>query len=425
VTTLPDGWTWRTLGDIAEVVGGVTKDTKKQSDPRNVEVPYLRVANVQRGFLDLSNVTTIRVPAETARRLELQRGDVLLNEGGDRDKLGRGWVWNDQVPQCIHQNHVFRARIRDDTLEPKLLAYYANELAREWFGRNATQTVNLASISLSKIKQLPVPIPPAADQQRIVEILEDHLSRLDAATDYLRSARARALAWRRSLVQNAVWGTNARLMAVAGLLREPMRNGHSARATLDGSGVRTLTLTAVTKRSFVDQYTKHTAADPDRVESLWLSPNDILVQRSNTPELVGTSAIFKGPEQWAIFPDLLIRLRVDDQIVHPDYLATALASEQAHRTLRARAKGLAGSMPKIDQEAIGSLQIPVPDLPAQAEVVAALASVDQANERLVRAIDMADQREHGLRRSLLSSAFSGDLPSSEPRVTEVEELAGV
>lgn len=83
---------WATLGEIAEVVGGVTKDSKRQGDQTFVEVPYLRVANVQRGYLDLSEITTIRVSPERASVLRLEPGDILFNEGGDRDKLGRGWV---------------------------------------------------------------------------------------------------------------------------------------------------------------------------------------------------------------------------------------------------------------------------------------------------------------------------------------------
>ena len=117
---IPASWAWTTLGEIAEVVGGVTKDTKKQSDPALPEMPYLRVANVQRGYLDLREITKIRVPESTLAKLRLLPGDVLLNEGGDRDKLGRGWVWDGQIPNCIHQNHVFRARLPEETASPQI-----------------------------------------------------------------------------------------------------------------------------------------------------------------------------------------------------------------------------------------------------------------------------------------------------------------
>jgi restriction endonuclease S subunit len=191
VTPLPQGWRWSTLGQIADVVGGVTKDSKRETRSDLVEVPYLRVANVQRGRIDLSQVSTIRVPAQKAAQLELMPGDVLLNEGGDRDKLGRGWVWRGEIPGCIHQNHVFRARVKNDVLDPKLLAWYANEVAHKWFEANGKQSVNLASISLTKIRTFPVPIPPADEQRRIVGLLEDHCSRLDASRSAIARSEAR------------------------------------------------------------------------------------------------------------------------------------------------------------------------------------------------------------------------------------------
>jgi len=203
---LPPGWSWTRLGEIADVVGGVTKDRKRQTEPSLSEFPYLRVANVQRGRLDLSTVATIRVPADKAKELFLRAGDVLLNEGGDRDKLGRGWIWEGQISCCIHQNHVFRARIRDDLLEPKLLAWHANGCGRRWCQMNGTQSVNLASISLRKIKLLPVPLPPVMQQRAMVEETERRLSLLDAVEQVTISSQRRAVALRRALLSEAFAG---------------------------------------------------------------------------------------------------------------------------------------------------------------------------------------------------------------------------
>ncbi len=216
---LPTGWGWTRLGDLADVVGGVTKDASRQSDPSFVERPYLRVANVQRGFLNLGTVTTIRVPEPTASKLQLVAGDVLLNEGGDRDKLGRGWVWEGQVDNCIHQNHVFRARVRDGSIDPYLLSWAANSIGGRWCERNGRQSVNLASISLSKIKLMPIPVPPLAEQPRIV----DRLSSLSDSGLQLRAqveaASKRGDALRRSLLAAAFGGG---LTGMASELDEPV-----------------------------------------------------------------------------------------------------------------------------------------------------------------------------------------------------------
>lgn len=177
--SIPSNWQWVRLHEIADVAGGMTKDAKRQGDPSFEKVFYLRVANVQRGYLDLSTVATIKAPREKIEQLALRPGDVLLNEGGDRDKLARGWVWESQLPLCIHQNHVFRARIRNDILDPKILAWHANGFGRVWAEANGKQSVNLASISLSKIRLLPVPIPPREEQSRIVSNIEACLNVVD------------------------------------------------------------------------------------------------------------------------------------------------------------------------------------------------------------------------------------------------------
>ncbi|MFJ7495535.1 restriction endonuclease subunit S [Streptomyces sp. NPDC097727] len=203
---LPKGWHWSRLGEIAAVVGGVTKDSKKQSDPAYVEVPYLRVANVQRGNLVLDNVTTIRVPLAKAEALRLEKGDVLLNEGGDRDKLGRGWIWEGQVDDCIHQNHVFRARVIGEVIHPTLLAWHANSFGKSWCERNGKQTVNLASISLRKIKLLPVPIPPQELQEQLVKDIEGHLENVRVGQAVAEGAFAQAQELRAALLRTAFTG---------------------------------------------------------------------------------------------------------------------------------------------------------------------------------------------------------------------------
>lgn len=204
--SVPSHWQWTRLDEVAEVVGGITKGQKNHDGAALVEVPYLRVANVQRGRLDLSKVARIRVTPKKLAQLELRVGDVLLNEGGDRDKLGRGWVWDGQIEGCIHQNHVFRARIRDNRLDPRLLAWYANGPGRRWFEANGRQTVNLASISLSKISLLPVPVPPKTEQLRMVEALDSHLTALRRSENLLATCVARAEALRRALLTEAFAG---------------------------------------------------------------------------------------------------------------------------------------------------------------------------------------------------------------------------
>lgn len=176
---VPEHWRWTRLGEIAEIVGGVTKDAKREARPGLVEVPYLRVANVQRGYLDLANVKLVRVTDAEVEALRLRTGDLLFNEGGDRDKLGRGWIWSGEIDPCIHQNHVFRARLREADIDPRFVSWYANTMGQEFFVSHGRQTTNLASISKTQLARLPIPIPPPEEQRSIVSEIDRQLSVVD------------------------------------------------------------------------------------------------------------------------------------------------------------------------------------------------------------------------------------------------------
>lgn len=191
---LPDTWCWASLREVAELKGGITKGQKRVADVSLRSVPYLRVANVQRGRLALHEVASIDATENDIADLALQPGDVLFNEGGDRDKLGRGWVWEGQIPECIHQNHVFRGRVVLGEVRPKLISHFANSVGQSYFLREGSQTTNLASINITKLGALPVPLAPAVEQLALEATLAKGLARLDAIAATHERVRSAALA---------------------------------------------------------------------------------------------------------------------------------------------------------------------------------------------------------------------------------------
>lgn len=203
---LPADWIWTNLGDLTDVVGGVTKDAKKQADPSYVEVPYLRVANVQRTRLDLRSIATIRVRPDQAEALRLLPGDVLLNEGGDRDKLARGWVWSGEIDDCVHQNHVFRARPHVDRVRPEWIAWCANTYGAHWAQRHGRQSVNLASISMRTLRTMPIPTPPLPAQDVALSEIAKFREGQRALTASVETARRRSSGLRRALLSAAFSG---------------------------------------------------------------------------------------------------------------------------------------------------------------------------------------------------------------------------
>lgn len=195
------------LARVARLHGGLTIDGANDGAVGATGHPYLRVANVQPGFLDLSEVKEVLLPPERAARYVLQVGDVLMTEGGDIDKLGRGTVWRGEIDGCLHQNHVFAVRPDTRLLLPAFLALFTqSSAARAYFESTGVQSTNLASTSASKVLALPVPVPSLDEQQVIVEEYE----RLQEEADRLAAVLNRQLALlherRRALITSVVAG---------------------------------------------------------------------------------------------------------------------------------------------------------------------------------------------------------------------------
>ena len=158
VGIIPGGWEVKLLSQIAEIRGGIAKNSNiSVVDP--ITVYYLRVANVQDGFLDLTEMSEIQLSRGDLRRYSVLPGDVLMNEGGDIDKLGRGAIWMGEFNRCVHQNHVFVVRCKPALLPDYLNIWTTTSSARRYFLLAGKQTTNLASISKSSLGGLPVAVP--------------------------------------------------------------------------------------------------------------------------------------------------------------------------------------------------------------------------------------------------------------------------
>ena len=169
--TNPKGWDEATLMDIADIRSGVTKG-KKIDLSTAVTLPYMRVANVQDGFLSLEDIQEITVSPTDAEKCKLMAGDILLTEGGDPDKLGRGHVWNNEVPNCIHQNHIFSVRVKDPNLiRPEFLsAQIASQRGKRYFLKVGKQTTGIATINKTVLSEFEPFIPPVEIQDRYIRI---------------------------------------------------------------------------------------------------------------------------------------------------------------------------------------------------------------------------------------------------------------
>ena len=173
IGSIPSHWQVSKIGRFIKIRSGITLGKTYPQGTELIEMPYLRVANVKAEGFSLEDVAKIKVTPEEVEKYALKSGELLMTEGGDRDKLGRGTIWHEEISPCLHQNHVFAVTCDENWLLTEYLAYLtASPVGREYFDLTAKKTTNLASTNSNTIMQFKVPIPPIAEQREIVQMLD-------------------------------------------------------------------------------------------------------------------------------------------------------------------------------------------------------------------------------------------------------------
>lgn len=202
---LPEHWRVQPLKNLMRMQTGVTLG-KDFSDVETQTYAYLRVANVQIGHVDLSDVKEIDLPREVAASSMLQPGDVLMTEGGDRDKLARGCIWDASISPCVHQNHIFAVRTGPQLLSSFLVLVLDADPARTYFYLTGKQSTNLASTNSTTVKNFRFGVPPMSEQLRIVDHLKVKTLQMDELTEKAKAVISTLKEHRSALISAAVTG---------------------------------------------------------------------------------------------------------------------------------------------------------------------------------------------------------------------------
>lgn len=203
---VPSDWQIAKLKYFCSIRSGITLGKVYPKETILVEYPYLRVANVQGSYTDLSDIATILVTEEEAEKYRLQDGELLMTEGGDRDKLGRGTVWHAEIDPCLHQNHVFALRT-DNRLSAEYVSYLSASLVgRDYFDVTANQSVHLASTNSTTIMNFSIPYPEIEEQKEIVTYLDSKLMQIDILIKKKEQLLAELESYKKSLIYEYVTG---------------------------------------------------------------------------------------------------------------------------------------------------------------------------------------------------------------------------
>ena len=167
----PKGWETLPIEKTCDVQGGLQLSQRREL--LSLKAPYLRVANVYRNHLDLSEVKMIGLTEDEFQRVCLQKDDVLVVEGhGNSKEIGRCALWDGSIAECVHQNHLIRMRVKSSDIAPTYLSYYMNIGGGAYFERTSNTTSGLNTISTGIVKRCPLVFPPLSLQQKFATIVQ-------------------------------------------------------------------------------------------------------------------------------------------------------------------------------------------------------------------------------------------------------------
>lgn len=202
---LPEGWGWFKLTNLSDISGGLTKNPKRNILP--IKRPFLRVANVYANRLELDDMHVIGISEAEIERVVLVKGDILVVEGnGSVDQIGRVAIWNGAIDECVHQNHLIKARPLNFVCSEFILYFLMSELGRKFIVRAASSTSGLHTLSISKIESLFVPFCARAEQDVLLNELSAKLSLADQLDQTITSSLQQAEVLRQSILKKAFSG---------------------------------------------------------------------------------------------------------------------------------------------------------------------------------------------------------------------------
>lgn len=419
VGIIPEDWKVKHLSHVAVIRGGIAKNSNVAiTNP--ISVHYLRVANVQDGFLDLSEVSRIQLSRHDLKRYTLLPGDVLMNEGGDLDKLGRGAIWRGELNQCVHQNHVFVVRCKAALIPDYLNVWTETCPARRFFLLAGKQTTNLASISKSSLGELPIAVPLLPEQCAIASALSD--------VDALLGGLERLIAKKRDLKQAAMqqlltgqtrlpgeWEVKPGYKHTeVGVLPEDWEVstiGHQSRIfgrigfrgyTVDdiveeGSGAIAISPSNVQDgKTVFDKCTFISWRKYEESPEIKIDDGDIILVK--TGSTFGKTAMVKNlPGKATLNPQVVVFKNVKPS---PGFFGYMMGFPIIQNQIGAAVVG--GALPTLSQKLIASFKLPLPPLPEQTAITAVLSDMDAELSALEARRDKIRALKQGMMQELLT-----------------------
>ncbi|MCW4604292.1 restriction endonuclease subunit S [Klebsiella quasipneumoniae] len=406
---LPEGWEYSQLLKLGTIVTGKTPNTK-DVDNFGGNIPFIKPGDLDKGgFITETSDTLTESGLLTVPKLPVNA--IVVTCIGNLGKVGI-------TTKTSATNQQINSFICNENLNFKFL-YYQICTLKPWL-ENESSATTIAIVNKGKFSKAPISIPSLAEQKIIADKLDTLLAQVDSTKAHLEKIPQILKHFRLAVLTAAVSGKlteewrdinssekweTVKLLDI--IVAKP-RNGYSPKGVEYETAIKNLTLSAVTKGYFIENCFKYVDIDISDDSYLWVKNGDILIQRANSLEYVGVSAIYEGKDNQYIYPDLMMKFRVNERIL-TKYLHYSLLSEPTREYFRKNASGTTGNMPKINQGTVSAAPVNLPPISEQTEIVRRVEQLFAYADSIEKLVQDALERVNNLTQSILAKAFRGEL----------------
>ena len=394
--TLPDGWRWVRIGELCRLVNG---DAYRESDWSITGVPIIRIQNLNDGSKPFNYWA-----GSLQDRVVVESGNVLLAWSGTPGTSFGVHLW--KGTKGVLNQHIFRVDIESNDVLPDWLVIAVNHQLDILIGK-AHGGVGLRHVTKGEVESLEIPLPSLSEQKRIAAILNEQMAAVKraraVAEAQLKAAKALPAAYLRAVFNSpeAQRWPRKELGEACDLL--PAKSI----ATDGDTEVLAITTACLTESGFQPAGVKPAKMWAVNAAECVVSPGEVLIARSNTPDLVGRVAMFAGNPRNAVASDLTIRIKPRDGVRAP-FLTSYLSFLYLSGYWKNRAGGASGSMKKITRTQLLSEQVPVPSLEVQQRIATMLSEQLAAAEKTRKVLEEQLATINKLPAALLHRAFKGE-----------------
>lgn len=401
---LPEGWKIKYLDELYENLDSkrvpITKSSRKSGN-----IPYYGASGIVDYVANYIFDEDLLLVSEDGANLLARTYPIAFSI------TGKAWV----------NNHAHILRFKEKITQ-NFIEYYLNSISLEPYVTGMAQP----KLNQKSLNSIPIPFPPLPEQKRIVAILDEAFEGIDRAI----ANTEKNLANSRELFEsylNAIFTQKGdrwkevkpKFIPLSTLLSKQPRNGWSPPAIFQtGYGIPVLTLSAVTGFHYDGSRIKLTSVLTSGEAHYWLQEGELLITRSNTPELVGHVAIYDGNPPKAICPDLIMKMTVDPTKADTRFIYYFLRSATARKYLTGKAKGASSTMPKITKQVVQETPIPTFNLSEQQAIVKKLDEIATETQRLETIYRQKIAALNELKQSILQKAFTGELTADTPKAAK-------